>query len=343
MACRFPSVQSCAEGVSSFLGVPSVEQSSISTGSQFRGSNSVNNLVSMRRGTSGVGIRSRPCIVVLRCQIDGNRRSTTSSQKETSTSSHYSNYDDISPGGGRPSASDARQPRPRHVGSLSFLKVVLNEPASVEGSRNGLHRHVGQAATGRGTETPAPAHVMTPTHLGEESGAGMQHGASNRSHLEDQEHVVSLQGGLVAERVAELQPAETNAAVEASLTLAADGTSPAAGDKGVEQLVMRNVVEDSWRTLMRWSRHLKRRHRAQPHVLDRTAKVVVFGGGSFGTAIAASLARQREKINVTLLLRDPDACDEINSGHRNVKYLPVRAVLLARMYCLFLFPTFPPP
>lgn len=56
-------------------------------------------------------------------------------------------------------------------------------------------------------------------------------------------------------------------------------------------------------------------------VLDRTDKIVVFGGGSFGTAIAAALARKKPELNVTLLLRDPYVCQDINRTHRNTKYL----------------------
>ncbi len=33
--------------------------------------------------------------------------------------------------------------------------------------------------------------------------------------------------------------------------------------------------------------------------------MVVFGGGSFGTAIGCALARQKPDLTVTLLLRDP--------------------------------------
>lgn len=52
-------------------------------------------------------------------------------------------------------------------------------------------------------------------------------------------------------------------------------------------------------------------------------QVVVFGGGSFGTAIACALARQKGQLNVTLLLRDPYVCKDINERHINSRYLKV--------------------
>lgn len=55
-------------------------------------------------------------------------------------------------------------------------------------------------------------------------------------------------------------------------------------------------------------------------------QVVVFGGGSFGTAMACALARQKSELNVTLLLRDPYVCKGINEQHVNTRYLKVRLV-----------------
>ena len=81
-------------------------------------------------------------------------------------------------------------------------------------------------------------------------------------------------------------------------------------------------VDDSWQTLMRWSRWLRRRSEERS-VLQRVAKVVVFGGGSFGTAVAAALARQKPDMVVALWLRDADVCATINEQHRNPRYLPV--------------------
>ena len=54
-------------------------------------------------------------------------------------------------------------------------------------------------------------------------------------------------------------------------------------------------------------------------------KVVVFGGGSFGTAMGAALAEQRPGVQVVLLLRDPYLCKDINEAHCNTRYLKVPA------------------
>lgn len=46
--------------------------------------------------------------------------------------------------------------------------------------------------------------------------------------------------------------------------------------------------------------------------LETTNKIVVFGGGSFGTALGAALANQKKTMEVVLLLRDQGLCDDIN-------------------------------
>ncbi|KAI3428544.1 hypothetical protein D9Q98_007366 [Chlorella vulgaris] len=76
---------------------------------------------------------------------------------------------------------------------------------------------------------------------------------------------------------------------------------------------------DPWSSLMRWSRYF--RSRETNDALDRLEKVVVFGGGSFGTAMAVTLARQKSELQVTLLLRDPYLCKDINELHCNTRYL----------------------
>lgn len=63
-------------------------------------------------------------------------------------------------------------------------------------------------------------------------------------------------------------------------------------------------------------------------MLTSTTKVVVFGGGSFGTAVGAALARQKADMAVTMLLRDPYVCREINDHHCNARYLKVQRPLL---------------
>ena len=56
--------------------------------------------------------------------------------------------------------------------------------------------------------------------------------------------------------------------------------------------------------------------------LDDIQKVVVFGGGSFGTAMATLLARKLPDRDVVLLLRDTALVADINTIHRNTRYLP---------------------
>ena len=86
----------------------------------------------------------------------------------------------------------------------------------------------------------------------------------------------------------------------------------------------RNQIKESWSSLMRWSRVLRGRVSNGECALERIDKVVVFGGGSFGTAMAAVLARQKAGLQVVLLLRDPYTCHSINHEHHNARYLEVR-------------------
>ncbi|MEW5298431.1 MAG: hypothetical protein WDW36_001555 [Sanguina aurantia] len=79
-------------------------------------------------------------------------------------------------------------------------------------------------------------------------------------------------------------------------------------------------IKESWQALMRWSKVFRTRQTAVGP-LQGTDKVVVFGGGSFGTAMGASLAAQRPDMEVVLLLRDPYLCLDINTKHCNTKYL----------------------
>ncbi|KAL8149386.1 hypothetical protein AgCh_006415 [Apium graveolens] len=82
----------------------------------------------------------------------------------------------------------------------------------------------------------------------------------------------------------------------------------------------RRVVKIAWEKLVRWSRSL--RSKAKTDVLERTNKVVVLGGGSFGTAMAAHIADRKFQMEVNMLVRDPKICQSINEKHLNCKYFP---------------------
>ena len=87
----------------------------------------------------------------------------------------------------------------------------------------------------------------------------------------------------------------------------------------------RSQIRESWDSIMRWSRAAFRdRKRGSASALDSTFKVAVFGCGSFGTAMAVALARQKADLDVCMLLRDPALCADINSKHENARYLPGR-------------------
>ncbi|KAI3762524.1 hypothetical protein L1987_52954 [Smallanthus sonchifolius] len=82
----------------------------------------------------------------------------------------------------------------------------------------------------------------------------------------------------------------------------------------------RKIVRVAWEKLVRWSRSL--RSKAKTDVLERTNKVVVLGGGSFGTAMASLVAGRKEQMEVNMLVRDPQICQSINKDHSNCKYFP---------------------
>ncbi|WRX11471.1 Glycerol-3-phosphate dehydrogenase [Theobroma cacao] len=111
----------------------------------------------------------------------------------------------------------------------------------------------------------------------------------------------------------------------------------------------RKVVRLAWEKLVRWSRSW--RSKAKTDVLERTNKVVVLGGGSFGTAMAAHVANRKTQMEVSMLVRDPAVCQSINENHCNCKYFPehklpenviattdARTALLGADYCLHAVP-----
>jgi len=107
-------------------------------------------------------------------------------------------------------------------------------------------------------------------------------------------------------------PARDAASLDASTSLA--------GGALVYPPEERRRIRNSWARLMRWSRSLRSREEAAAEG-RRLEKVVVFGGGSFGTAMAMALARQHPTLRVSLLLRDAYLCRDINEKHRNTRYL----------------------
>ncbi|XP_051143074.1 glycerol-3-phosphate dehydrogenase [NAD(+)] 2, chloroplastic [Andrographis paniculata] len=89
----------------------------------------------------------------------------------------------------------------------------------------------------------------------------------------------------------------------------------------IERIIdRRKAVRVAWEKLVRWSRSW--RSRAKTDVLERTKKVALLGGGSFGTAMAAHVASRKSQLEVTVLVRDPKICQSINESHFNCKYFP---------------------
>jgi len=83
----------------------------------------------------------------------------------------------------------------------------------------------------------------------------------------------------------------------------------------------RKRIRESWKRLMRWSKRLRTREEAAAKE-GRLEKVVIFGGGSFGTAMGVALAKSHPHLQVSLLLRDAYLCRDINETHCNTRYLP---------------------
>ena len=84
----------------------------------------------------------------------------------------------------------------------------------------------------------------------------------------------------------------------------------------------RQSVAESWDKIMRWSRRAESKNEKLEDVLGATKKVAIMGGGSFGTAMATLLARNKADLDVVILLRSESDAASINEDHRNVKYLP---------------------
>ncbi|KAL6131721.1 hypothetical protein ACLB2K_070095 [Fragaria x ananassa] len=116
----------------------------------------------------------------------------------------------------------------------------------------------------------------------------------------------------------------------------------------------RRAVRLAWEKIVRWSRSL--RSKTKTDILERTNKVncccvVVLGGGSFATAMAAHVANRKDELEVNMLVRDAQVCQSINHNHFNSKYFPehklpenviattdAKAALLNADYCLHAVP-----
>jgi glycerol-3-phosphate dehydrogenase (NAD+) len=86
----------------------------------------------------------------------------------------------------------------------------------------------------------------------------------------------------------------------------------------------REAVRESWEKIMRWSSRRQRKDLQKEDILHATRKVCVMGGGSFGTAIATLLARNKSVgLDVVILVRSKLDAAAINDTHRNAKYLPL--------------------
>ncbi|KAA3464593.1 Glycerol-3-phosphate dehydrogenase [NAD(P)+] [Gossypium australe] len=102
----------------------------------------------------------------------------------------------------------------------------------------------------------------------------------------------------------------------------------------------RKVVRIAWEKLVRWSRSW--RSKAKTDVLERTKKVVVLGGGSFGTAMAAHVANRKAQMEVSMLVRDPAVCRKYFPEHKLPENVTAtsdaKTALLGADYCLHAVP-----
>ncbi|XP_073386719.1 glycerol-3-phosphate dehydrogenase [NAD(+)] 2, chloroplastic-like [Physcomitrium patens] len=133
--------------------------------------------------------------------------------------------------------------------------------------------------------------------------------------------LISFDDGKVNVTTEPVNPEKDNTQSESvsSSNEAPVSTSPGSFTRNKEE---RKVVRTAWEKLVRWSRSWQLLNERRKNVLMKTKKVVVLGGGSFGTAMAVLLARNKSDMNVTLLLRDYTTCQAINDDHMNFKYFP---------------------
>eukprot|EP00879_Flechtneria_rotunda_P009198 GHRR01009631.1.p1 GENE.GHRR01009631.1~~GHRR01009631.1.p1 ORF type:complete len:338 (+),score=115.31 GHRR01009631.1:751-1764(+) len=115
-------------------------------------------------------------------------------------------------------------------------------------------------------------------------------------------------------------PSATAAVSDAAM---AQDLVPPSGLQALYPPSERSQIQESWDMLMRWSKAFSRRQHNAVSPIEAAQKVVVFGGGSFGTAMGTALALKKSSLDVVLLLRDLGLCQHINEQQCNTKYLPV--------------------
>jgi glycerol-3-phosphate dehydrogenase (NAD+) len=84
----------------------------------------------------------------------------------------------------------------------------------------------------------------------------------------------------------------------------------------------RVATHESWDKIMRWGQRRNYQKSCGPDVLAKTEKVAIMGGGSFGTAMATLLARNKATLDVCILVRSEADATAINEQRVNRKYLP---------------------
>ncbi len=150
--------------------------------------------------------------------------------------------------------------------------------------------------------------------------------------LSDEDSDQPPEAGIISEAsVTHVQSPSGNAASKAAASVSQASAAYASPRTVLYPAKEQGNIKDSWQTLMRWSKVFKKDQNGV-HVLDKIDKVVVFGGGSFGTAMGVALARQKSTLNVSLLLRDAYICRDINSLHTNTRYLPVSPIVTQQVW-----------
>ena len=84
----------------------------------------------------------------------------------------------------------------------------------------------------------------------------------------------------------------------------------------------RVATHESWDKIIRWGHRRDYKNREADRCPGQDKQGGRHGGGSFGTAMATLLARNKDTLDVVILVRSQADADAINDTHRNAKYLP---------------------